>query len=58
MIHVPCDLVLLLSKNIGHRASVYVEEYSLGFGISAYDALIAATAMDTLAISIAVEREC
>jgi predicted nucleic acid-binding protein len=38
--------VLSLTENIGHRALVYVEEYSLAFGVRAGDAVIAATAVE------------
>lgn len=39
-------IILSLSENIGHRASIYIEEYSLSSGISADDALIASTAIE------------
>ncbi len=39
-------MVLPLTENIGHRALVYVEQYAMGFGITAADALIAATAAE------------
>lgn len=41
------DFTLLpLTENIGHRASIYIEEYSMVNGLRAGDAIIAASAIE------------
>lgn len=38
--------ILPFTENIGHRASIYVEEYALSSNIRAGDAIVAATAVE------------
>jgi len=39
-------LVLPLTENTGHRASIYIEEYTLASGLRSGDAIVAATAVE------------
>lgn len=38
--------ILPLTENIGYRASIYIEEYSLSSGLRAGDAIVGATATE------------
>ncbi len=39
-------IVLPLTENIGHRASIYIEEYTLSSRLGSGDAIVAATAVE------------
>lgn len=39
-------IILSLTENIGHRASIYIEEYTLASHLRAGDAVVAATAVE------------
>lgn len=49
--------VLPFTERIGHRASIYVEEYSLASGLRAGDAVIAATAVESSLVLSTANRK-
>jgi hypothetical protein len=49
--------VLPLTENIGHRAAIYIEEYTISHGIRAGDAIIAATAVENNLMLISSDQK-
>ncbi|AQQ71817.1 PIN domain protein [Limihaloglobus sulfuriphilus] len=49
--------ILPLTENIGHRASVYMEEYCLKSGMCMADALLASTAVENQLAIITANRK-
>ena len=50
-------IVLPFTENIGHRASIYIEEYTLSSGLRSGDAIIAATAVENNLILTSSNRK-
>jgi len=50
-------IVLPFTENIGHRASIYIEEYTLSSNLRAGDAIIAASAVEHNMILVSSNAE-
>ncbi|MBI5447310.1 MAG: PIN domain-containing protein [Gammaproteobacteria bacterium] len=46
-----------LTEKVGHRALIYIEEYALGHGLRAADAIIAATASENNCVLIGANQK-
>lgn len=49
--------IIPLTENIGHRASIYIEEYSIQNGLRAGDAIIAASAIENRLMLVTANRK-
>ena len=50
-------MVLPLTENIGHRAAIYIEQYTLASSLMAGDAIIAATAVENNLTLVSANRK-